>query len=245
MGNRPTAAQRGYNYDWQQYRAWFLGQSENALCALCAALHGRTEPATEVDHIRPHRGDPVLFWDPENHQGLCKACHSRKTAAEAGWGRPPLEMRALRPAAVPCVLVAGPPGSGKTTWVRRRMRRGDLVLDLDAILAALCGRDWYDKPPGVLSFALEAKAAVLERLGAPSGVRRAWLIDAAPRRSQRGVYRERLGARITVLATGPQECLRRIRADARRGSHWQAWQPIVQDWWERYEPDPADTIVET
>ena len=39
-------------------------------------------PATEVDHILPHNGDPVLFFDENNLQSLCKTDHSRKTAEE-------------------------------------------------------------------------------------------------------------------------------------------------------------------
>ena len=35
--------------------------------------------ATVVDHIVPHRGDPKLFWDPDNWQTLCKRCHDKKT----------------------------------------------------------------------------------------------------------------------------------------------------------------------
>lgn len=58
-------------------------------CRSCAA-RGRREgiphllrvPATDVDHITPHRGDWRLFIAPGNHQSLCHACHSRKTAAE-------------------------------------------------------------------------------------------------------------------------------------------------------------------
>jgi 5-methylcytosine-specific restriction endonuclease McrA len=36
---------------------------------------GEIVPATVVDHIKPHRGDPELFWDASNHQALCKHCH--------------------------------------------------------------------------------------------------------------------------------------------------------------------------
>ncbi|WP_269448179.1 HNH endonuclease [Lentibacillus sp. JNUCC-1] len=50
----------------------------NPLCVHCTDS-GMTVPATEVDHIVPHRGDRDLFWDPNNHQGLCKSCHSKKT----------------------------------------------------------------------------------------------------------------------------------------------------------------------
>lgn len=36
---------------------------------------GRLTPATIVDHIRPHKGDPALFWDPANHDSLCTPHH--------------------------------------------------------------------------------------------------------------------------------------------------------------------------
>lgn len=36
---------------------------------------GRLTAASVVDHIRPHRGDAELFFDPENWQSLCKPCH--------------------------------------------------------------------------------------------------------------------------------------------------------------------------
>ena len=47
-------------------------------------MQGRAVPATDVDHIRPHKGNEDLMWDEENLQALCHACHSRKTAAEDG-----------------------------------------------------------------------------------------------------------------------------------------------------------------
>jgi len=43
---------------------------------------GRARLATVVDHIRPHRGDAALFWDPSNWQPLCKEHHDRKTGNE-------------------------------------------------------------------------------------------------------------------------------------------------------------------
>lgn len=48
------------------------------VCAICGA------PATDLDHINPHRGDLKLFWDTDNWQPLCASCHSRKTAREDG-----------------------------------------------------------------------------------------------------------------------------------------------------------------
>ena len=34
-----------------------------------------------IDHIIPHRGDPILFWDRSNWQPLCKDCHDHKTGS--------------------------------------------------------------------------------------------------------------------------------------------------------------------
>lgn len=64
---------------WQRASRKFLAR--NPLCADCGDL-GAVEAASEVDHIRPHRGDPKLFWRRSNWQPLCKRCHSRKTARE-------------------------------------------------------------------------------------------------------------------------------------------------------------------
>lgn len=75
---RPTAAQRGYNYEWQKYRKVSLAQ--HPLCVHCQQA-GRVTAATIVDHIIPHRGDRHLFWSPTNHQPLCSVHHNRKTAA--------------------------------------------------------------------------------------------------------------------------------------------------------------------
>ena len=79
--DRGSANSRGYTARWRRERARYL--AEHPWCAECQR-QGRLEPATEVDHIVPHKGDQALFWDRGNWQGLCKRCHSRKTAGEDG-----------------------------------------------------------------------------------------------------------------------------------------------------------------
>jgi hypothetical protein len=61
------------NTRWRKLRAWQL--AHYPLCALCHRS-GRITPATVVDHIVPHNGDPALMWDVENLQSLCASCHS-------------------------------------------------------------------------------------------------------------------------------------------------------------------------
>ena len=84
--NRESANKRGYNYKWQKYRAVFL--AKNPFCTE-HLKENKYVIATVVDHIVPHKGDMVLFWNEKNHQGLCESCHSRKTVREdGGFGNP-------------------------------------------------------------------------------------------------------------------------------------------------------------
>lgn len=68
-----SSTQRGYGYKWQKHRERFL--QDNPLCVYCKR-NGRIEVANVVDHIVPHRGNQILFWDVSNHQALCSSCHS-------------------------------------------------------------------------------------------------------------------------------------------------------------------------
>ncbi len=73
--NRPSAAARGYDAKWREYRKGFL--QHHPVCLWCGA------PATVVDHIQPHKGDAIRFWSADNHQPLCAHCHnSRKQSNE-------------------------------------------------------------------------------------------------------------------------------------------------------------------
>lgn len=70
--DRKTAAQRGYGSRWQKARDGWL--RKHPLCA-DHLKRGMAVTATVVDHVIPHKGDMVLFWDSDNWQSLCKQCH--------------------------------------------------------------------------------------------------------------------------------------------------------------------------
>ena len=90
--NRASSNARGYTSRWRKARAGWL--RKHPLCgdraSAPSAEHsacvrtGRVCAATDVDHIKPHRGDMSLFWDASNWQSLCGSCHSVKTACEDG-----------------------------------------------------------------------------------------------------------------------------------------------------------------
>jgi 5-methylcytosine-specific restriction protein A len=82
---RHVTAQPSVNYGrrWGKARAAYL--AAHPWCVACQQAKQRTV-ANELDHIVPHHGNATLFWDESNWQGLCKSCHSAKTAREVGLG---------------------------------------------------------------------------------------------------------------------------------------------------------------
>ena len=80
---RGSAAKRGYGARWRKLRGMVL--AAQPLCADPFGIHaeaGEVVPSTDVDHIIPReQGGRDVF---ENLQGLCKSCHSRKTATQDG-----------------------------------------------------------------------------------------------------------------------------------------------------------------
>lgn len=76
---RGSRHQRGYGRRWEKLRVMILNR--DPLCRACGSA-----PSAEVDHIVPKAKGGTDH--PDNLQGLCKPCHSRKTATEdGGFGR--------------------------------------------------------------------------------------------------------------------------------------------------------------
>ncbi len=70
---RGSAKSRGYGRDWEQARLGHLQASP--FCKYCE-LKGVDAGATLVDHLYPHRGDMVLFWNEQWWVSSCSPCHS-------------------------------------------------------------------------------------------------------------------------------------------------------------------------
>lgn len=51
------------------------------VCVVC-----KRKASVIADHIRDHRGDERLFFDPKNVRGICKGCHDAKTGSQHGAG---------------------------------------------------------------------------------------------------------------------------------------------------------------
>ncbi|MFO0849575.1 MAG: HNH endonuclease [Gemmataceae bacterium] len=217
---RPSPSRRGYGPDWDRCRLAYL--ADHPECEQCSQA-GVLTAATEVDHVRRiERGGPR--FDHENLMALCKSCHSKKTVRETatfGWQRPP----------VPVVLIAGPPGAGKSTLARDRAGPGFLVVDVDSLAAALSGQPAHATDDRYVPFAAAARDAVLDRLcRGESAVTGAVVLTASPREHQVRSLADRLAAELVVLAPPAAVCLARCQADPGRGRYADRWPALIAAW---------------
>ena len=220
--DRASASQRGYGANWQRLRKMFL--RAHPLCVECERM-GRLTPGELVDHIMPLADGGDNAWG--NLQTLCQLHHNQKTAAERG-----------QRVTGKIVLVSGPCGSGKSRYAREHLTPGDLVVDMDELVAAFTAQPIYVRHEGaVLPYIWAARDAVIGRL-ARDGMRgaNAWVLDMAPERLKRLQLQSRLRAELVMLAVPADECKRRIRQDERRMDTAEYYCALVDEWWARYEP---------
>lgn len=74
-------AHRGNDYIYSSPRWKGLRRSVLREQPFCCEP-GCSELTHDIDHITPIDIDPERKWDRTNLQGLCRSCHSRKTAKE-------------------------------------------------------------------------------------------------------------------------------------------------------------------
>lgn len=95
---RGSAKERGYDYQWsltsQAHLKQFPFCGDRSPDAYTDGWRGECKEqglytlAEVTDHIRPHKGDRLLFWDPLNRQSMCSRCNTLKAIRfEGGFGR--------------------------------------------------------------------------------------------------------------------------------------------------------------
>jgi 5-methylcytosine-specific restriction protein A len=172
----------------------------------------------EIDHVVPLAvsGDD----SDDNQQALCRDCHALKTAAESRSGVSSLPEWLPKPL-IQIIAVCGPPGSGKSTYVRERASPADLVLDTDEIAAWATGKPIYEASAEDRDGAIRYRNTMLARLGRERDAgtySKCWLIvtAATPRARQ---FWASYASKLVTLNPGTDECIRRINADDRRPAH--------------------------
>jgi predicted kinase len=201
------------------------------------------QPASVVDHIIPHRGDQAKFWDSANWQSLCTRCHSSRKQAMEPRASAAAQKRSLpfdiKRSRIPVTMVCGPPGSGKSTYVRQNAGPNDLIIDLDVIRSRLSSQPIHSPAAHATRAALEERNRLLRSLASDHDHDKAWFIISAPNAAERAMWRDKLGATVVLLAVPIEECRRRIWSDPERVGQCQRMEDLARRWWSRFTREGA------
>ena len=147
-------------------------------------------------------------------------------------------------------LICGPPASGKTSYIKERMKSGDLIVDIDLIYQAITGLPMYEKPVSLLDLVFDVRNFLIGKIRQSTKSDEdarwynAWVIAGAPERQQRYRLASQIDpCKVVVLEVDANECIRRIANDPRRAGSWEHWQEIIYRWWRKYEPFEDDAII--
>lgn len=127
------------------------------------------------------------------------------------------------------VVVAGPPGAGKTTYVNSRKNPGDIVWDYDAIMSAITGLPIHEKTMAAHTVVHAMREAFMRTIRTVDAD--IWIISSAATVKERAEF-ERLGMKIATLATEESVCLDQIKGR----DNYDDFALSVARWWDRYEP---------
>lgn len=237
---RKTSRQRGYTSKWEKARASFLKAHPRCLHVIDGEACG--EPATVVHHVIAHRGDPKLFWRKSNWLPVCKACHDGPIQRGERRGDGARAHPFLPRPRIPVVVVCGPAGAGKSTYVREHAGPDDIIIDLDEIRARLSGLPMHAYAPHVTAAALEERNRILASLATDDEHDQAWFIVGAPEQAERDLWQRKLKAEVVLLDTPLDTCIARILADPARIGQHERMIGYATDWWQRFEFDRAGGI---
>jgi 5-methylcytosine-specific restriction endonuclease McrA len=240
------------------WRAWYRTARWQALrqqtlirdlyrCQKTGVLLSGKHPAPNspvVDHIKPHSGDPALFWDEANLQAVSKEYHdSIKQAVEHADRVAAVFPDWLKPSLIPLTMICGPAASGKSTYARQHASSDDLIIDLDVIASNISGEPLHGwNRNRWLNAALYYRNNQLGDLGRLSRYRAAWFIVSAPEPEHRRWWQDKLKPRETVIIEASEmQCITNASNDTDRDQKRTADQ-IVR-WWFDYRPRPGETVV--
>lgn len=149
-----------------------------------------------------------------------------------------------RSPAIALTLVCGPPAGGKTTLVKSRKKRGDVVIDLDQIIEGL-GNDPHTASDEIRHEGLEERNRRLAALADERFAKHAWFVTSSATGSARERWARLLRSEEVILVLTPKdECYRRISADASRRTVRQLQCKLVDKWWKSYYPSKLDKVIQ-
>ena len=132
-------------------------------------------------------------------------------------------------------IVYGPPMVGKKTFVSENMERGDLVVDMDKLFAAISMQPYFDKPNNLLSNVIGVRDLLIDNIKTRYGKwYNAWIIGGYADKYKREWLADQLGAELVFINATKEECIARLTVDKDRQYRIDEWKGYIDKWFDEY-----------
>jgi predicted kinase len=167
--------------------------------------------------------DYMISLNPEQVDLVCFDCHNKE------------HNRFGHKAGRQVYLIYGPPMSGKKTYVKENISRGDIVVDMDRLYEAITMLPSYDKPDQLFSNVIGIHNQLIDNIKTRYGKwGNAWVIGGYADKYKREKMANDLGAEIILCEVSQEECLRRLSVDQDRHYRQEEWAGYIGKWFEQY-----------
>lgn len=211
--------------EWRLFRLGLIAERGNK-CQRCGRIIAKSieiigHHLIELTPENVH--DNSISLNPDLVELICFECHNEEHG------------RFGYQSAKAVYLVYGPPLSGKAEFVRQRLRRGDLVVDMDRLYEAMSGLPYYDKPDGLFSNVIGVHNLLIDNIKTRLGKwTTAWVIGGYADKFKRERLADDLGAELVFCNASREECLSRLAADEDRRYRVSEWRGYIDKWFEQY-----------
>lgn len=244
---------REFSKKFYHSKAWsnireYVFKRDNGLCQSCLKK-GDEVPGDEVHHkifLKPTNiNDPNITLNEHNLILLCRDCHlkihkhtthSKRRHRLVNNGvfinsDGSIEQQKI-------FIVHGAPGSGKTTFVKDNMSKGDLVVDLDYIKQSISMCSKTEFPDNLYDIAESIREVIYKMIESKSvDAKTIWVVAMLPTRQERKLLSSRLQAKLIHIETDIDTCVERILEDDEREDK-EFQMKIVDKYFGYYEPPP-------
>lgn len=133
------------------------------------------------------------------------------------------------------LIVTGPPGSGKTTWVQENIQPGEIVVDLDAIKCALLGKDDFHCQAEELVPMLEiVRDAIYRGIAGKKNQEKCYIITTENNIGKLGWLQGYLNAELKVMEITKETCKERVKNDPTRLDK-ELFYGLIDKWFESWK----------
>ncbi|WP_067725349.1 HNH endonuclease [Oceanobacillus damuensis] len=210
---------------WVTFRLNLIAERKN-ICNRCGERIAKSKDIIghhKIELTPENVHDYSISLNPDLVELVCFDCHNKEHRRFGYQG-----MKEV-------YLVYGPPLSGKTTFVQQQMGRGDLVVDMDRLYAAVTMLPSYDKPDNLYSNVVQVQNTLLDNIKTRYGKwHNAWVIGGYADKYKRERLADDLGAELIFCDVSKDVCVSRLEQDEDRQYRKDEWIKYIDKWFGTY-----------